>query len=64
MWAASEPEKLSPTLQNLLSNAENELFFSPINLWEIAIKTQLGRPDFQVSARRLWRQLLLHGYRD
>ncbi|KAF0112775.1 MAG: hypothetical protein FD150_2263, partial [Rhodobacteraceae bacterium] len=31
-------------------------------LWEIAIKRGLGRDDFRVDMRRLWRMLLASGY--
>ncbi|MGZ8135831.1 MAG: type II toxin-antitoxin system VapC family toxin [Methylococcaceae bacterium] len=64
LWAASEPEKLSVKMQALITNADNQLFFSPANFWEISIKNHLGRPDFQVNSRQLWRQLLLNGYQE
>lgn len=64
LWAAGEPEKLTTGMQALITDADNPLFFSPVNLWEISIKTNLGRRDFQVNARQLWRQLLLNGYQE
>jgi len=64
LWAASEPEKLTAKMQSLITDADNQLFFSPANLWEISIKKNLGRQDFQVNARQLWRQLLLNGYQE
>jgi hypothetical protein len=32
------------------------------SLWEVAIKSMLGRPDFRVDARVLRRGLLENGY--
>ena len=64
LWAASEPEKLTAKIRSLITDADNQLFFSPANLWEISIKKNLGRQDFQVNARQLWRQLLLNGYQE
>jgi len=62
LWAAGNSERLSVEVQDLLSNPENELFFSAASLWEIAIKHSLGRDDFRVSARLLRRGLLDNGY--
>jgi PIN domain nuclease of toxin-antitoxin system len=64
LWAAGEPEKLSARGRDLLLDTENLLHFSPANLWEIVIKSGLGRDDFQVDPRRLWRLLLANGYRE
>ena len=36
--------------------------FSSASLWEVAIKSMLGRPDFRVDARVLRRGLLENGY--
>lgn len=38
--------------------------YSAASLWEIALKRGLGRPDFQVDSRRVWRMLPLNGYRE
>jgi len=46
----------------LLDDPRNEPVFSAVSLWEIAIKSQLGRDDFQVDARLLRRGLLDNGY--
>ena len=64
LWAAGSPERLSEETQQLLSNVENELFFSAANLWEIVIKQGLGRADFQVDASVLRRGLLDNGYTE
>lgn len=36
------PEKLSMTAAKAIRNAETELFYSPVNLWEIGIKMSVG----------------------
>jgi PIN domain nuclease of toxin-antitoxin system len=49
----------------LLDDSENELFFSAASLWEVVVKSGLGRVvDFQVDARLLRRGLLDNGYRE
>ena len=64
LWAAGEPEKLPPSFSALVVDNGNRLFYSPASLWEIAIKRSLGRDDFQVDLRRLWRMLPLNGYHE
>jgi PIN domain nuclease of toxin-antitoxin system len=62
LWAASAPERLSKKAQGLLLDPANRLMFSSASLWEIGIKRSLGRADFDVDPRRLWRMLLASGY--
>ncbi len=64
LWAASEPERISEKARALLIDPANQLIFSAASLWEITIKNSLERPDFKVDARRLWRMLLVNGYRE
>ncbi len=64
LWAASEPERLSSKARALLLDPNNQLLFSAVSLWEISIKNGLERADFKVDARRLWRMLLVNGYRE
>jgi len=40
------------------------LLFSAASIWEIAIKSGLGRDDFRVDARVLRRSLLARGYEE
>lgn len=62
LWAAGQPERLSSRARKLLNDAENDLLFSAASLWEITIKTTLGRDDFRVEPRVLRRGLLDNGY--
>lgn len=64
IWAAGQPECLSSKAKTLLLDPANGLMFSAASIWEIAIKNALGREDFQVDPRRLWRMLLAHDYRE
>ena len=64
LWAAGEPERLSEEVRGLLNAKENDLLFSAASLWEISIKSGLGRDDFQVDARLLRRGLLDNGYSE
>lgn len=61
LWAAGQPERLSARARRQLNDADNELLFSAASLWEITIKTGLGR-EFRVEPRVLRRALLDNGY--
>lgn len=64
LWVASSPEVLSETARALIADANNELYFSAASLWEVAIKSGLGRADFRVDARLLRLGLLRNGYKE
>ena len=58
------PERLPLQARVLLERAETEPMVSAASLWEIAIKSGLGRTDFSVDPRLLRRGLLEHGYAE
>jgi PIN domain nuclease of toxin-antitoxin system len=62
LWAAGQPERLSARAKRQLNDPGNELLFSAASIWEIAIKTSLGRDDFRVEPRVLRRALFDNGY--
>ena len=61
VWAASEPERLSKEALNLVQDHENELIFSVVSIWEMAIKYPLGKLDPSVEPRKLRDGLLKSG---
>ena len=64
LWSASGDSRLSAEAVQLLSDYENEVYFSTVSIWEVAIKYARGRPEF-VSDPRMFRDgLLSHGYRE
>ena len=62
IWAADGIERVPPNLRTVMTDPENQLLFSVVSLWEIAIKNGLNRPDFQVNASMLRRGLIDNGY--
>jgi PIN domain nuclease of toxin-antitoxin system len=62
LWAAGAPERLPTAARELIDDANNQLMFSVASLWEVAIKSGLGRDDFRADARLLRRGLLDNGY--
>ena len=53
VWALSNPAKLDAKTQMLLQNAENGVAFSAASIWEIAIKSRLGRTAFRVRPEQI-----------
>ncbi len=43
LWALLDPERLSPAVRAALSSAENELWLSPISVWEAMLLAERGR---------------------
>lgn len=62
LWAAGQPERLSAQARSLIDDEDNTLLFSAASLWEITIKSDLGRADFRVDPRLLRRGLVDNGY--
>jgi PIN domain nuclease of toxin-antitoxin system len=48
----------------MMEDPAHQLIFSAASLWEIAIKKNLGRPDFQVDPSLLRRNLLENDYTE
>jgi len=49
IWTAGAPDKLSKKARKLIEDRDNEIAFSAVSIWEIAIKYALDRPDFRVD---------------
>ena len=49
IWALSEPEKLSNEAKNLINEASH-LYVSSASIWEMAIKSGLGKLDADLDA--------------
>lgn len=62
LWAAFAPERLSVKARRQLRSRAEPLAFSLASMWEVAIKTSLGRPDFSVDTKLLHGALLSEGF--
>lgn len=62
IWLAREPNKLSKTVADILENTENTIYFSTVNLWEIALKTNLKKDGFKFDTVKLYQRLLENGF--
>ena len=61
LWSAAEPEKLPVNIAEVLDSDDNELWFSPISVWEILLLAEKGRISLGVdslkSVRDIFREL-------
>ena len=64
LWAAIEPARLSDRLRARLTDPANALVASAATIWEVAIKTSLGKPGFDVDPRVLRPGLLAQGWEE
>ena len=64
LWAAGDPDRLPTAALTELENPDNLLMFSAASIWEVTIKTGLGRSDFSVDSALLRRGLLDNGYEE
>ncbi|MBX3144064.1 MAG: type II toxin-antitoxin system VapC family toxin [Trueperaceae bacterium] len=61
LWATIEPERLPGPATEILMDSSVARSFSAASIWEVAIKSALGRADFDVDPRELRTTLLRHG---
>lgn len=64
VWLLSAPERLPDRARKLLEDLSNDVFFSSVSIWEIAIKQRLERRGFSVDAQRIYRELLEMGVQE
>ncbi|MEX3953450.1 type II toxin-antitoxin system VapC family toxin [Paraburkholderia sp. EG287A] len=64
IWVAADHPSLPDEARAVIEDEDNTLYFSVASMWEIVIKSGLGRDDFQVDARVLRRNLLDAGYEE
>lgn len=61
-WRGRRASGLSAKALALIDDPANSLIFSAASIWEVAIKSGLGRDDFKADARLLRRGLVDNGY--
>lgn len=62
LWAAADSPRLSDAARHLLADLDVQPLFSAASIWEVTIKSGLGRSDFVVDPAALRRGLLANDY--
>lgn len=53
IWALTRPQRLTSSVYETLRSRDNDILFSAVTVWEVAIKFALRRPDFDVRPEAL-----------
>lgn len=61
LWALIEPDNLPRQARVEIEKANTVVLFSAVSIWEIAIKTALKRPSFNVDAAQVFEAALASG---
>jgi PIN domain nuclease of toxin-antitoxin system len=64
LWTTAESRRLSAAARALIGEPDNELTFSSVSLWEVAIKTGRRRDDFRIDVSSLRRSLFDNNYAE
>jgi PIN domain nuclease of toxin-antitoxin system len=62
LWAVGRSGRLDTATADALTDPANDVLFSAVSIWEIAIKFRLGRPDFTASPDAILRGALQIGF--
>ena len=64
LWAVGRSGRLDAATADALGDPANAVLFSAVNIWEIAIKFRLGRPDFSINPNDILRGALQIGFAE
>lgn len=64
VWISAGSSKLPKVVERLLEDDEHRFFFSAVSLWELTIKSALGKSDYRVDVMQLYSELLDNEYEE
>lgn len=64
LWSMAASRRLKQSVRHLLTDPKNTVFYSAASIWEISIKSALGRRDFKVDVARLLKALSQAGFTE
>lgn len=62
LWTLFTPGRLSETARSIIASEDNEIVFSIVSIWEIAIKCSLRREDFTARPDVVAKQARMDGF--
>jgi PIN domain nuclease of toxin-antitoxin system len=60
LWAASEPKRLPAATRRIIEDPHNQPVFSAASLWEVSIKSGLGRAPAHAAEPNVDRKNRMH----
>jgi PIN domain nuclease of toxin-antitoxin system len=64
LWALAEPPRLDAETRSTIESGANEVLFSAASIWEIAIKSVIGRRDFAFDPAEIAQAALDTGFTE
>lgn len=64
LWAITEPERLPDEVQARLVDPHRIVFFSAASIWEIGIKSSLGKGDFTFQPEPVYELAIETGFTE
>ena len=64
LCALIAPQRLSSDIKTLLCDAQNTVYFSAANIWEIAIKCSLNKTEFNFSPENIYKLAIETGFTE
>ena len=64
IWALDEFERLPAAVRDAIEDPDNDVVFSAVSIWEIAIKVHLGRIDFAVRPDEIAAAAIATGFAE
>jgi len=64
LWALDAPQRLPRDIAVQIESPETTVYFSAASIWEIAIKTALGKVDFKYSPEEIAQAARATGFAD
>ena len=64
LWALAEPRRLDRETRATIESSDTEVLFSAASIWEIALKSGLGRSDFAFDAEEIAQAALDTGFTE
>lgn len=64
LWALGAPQRLGNALSTVIKSPDNDVMFSAVSIWEIAIKSTLKRDDFRISPDEILAAAIESGFTE
>lgn len=63
-YGKNELLKMAPNALPIIQDFNHTLYFSSVSLWEVAIKSSLNKPNFDVNPKNLADGLIYDGFKQ